>query len=477
MERLIRWLRGKVRFGRVTLIRRSSPVSGPVRRRLRKWPEFWRNFTLSFLVGCFIAVLILIAGSNSEIPLLENTQRWVRDKCIAVTRYYRQIGIIDSSPLPSGISGFVFLDIDDATWRNPEWGGGEPPIQPRQQVLKLVDQAFENGAKFVFLDVTMDGPSRAEDMDWLARFVGKAYGPGDGRYLFVARSLRAPIDPHKGTLDMNARPTMRPAFWDAYRPRDGAAHIQSVLPMFHKDSDLRVRDWEPGMTVFSPPDGASRYFPSPQLALYCYQRGLPGAASHKELEPLCPLIGTVLDQKDAPGAKLSGTVLFGLGMEGRLGYSRLPVGSMLHMDTVRELPGSIAILGASFLESGDHHVTPIGELPGSLLATNAMDTMLRYGQLHELPMWAKMLLAMVNISIVAAVLATVHRMFAYGFATVLVIVVFGVAVGPWLLMKGWWFDFGTPLVGIQLHKFFQTLFDEGSRGRKSNDMVRARART
>lgn len=49
------------------------------------------------------------------------------------------------------------------------------------------------------------------------------------------------------------------------------------------------------------------------------------------------------------------------------------------------LAGRVVGIGASFAESRDRHLTPLGEIPGALVLINAMQSLYRHGELTAPP--------------------------------------------------------------------------------------------
>jgi len=49
------------------------------------------------------------------------------------------------------------------------------------------------------------------------------------------------------------------------------------------------------------------------------------------------------------------------------------------------------VIGASFAESRDRHLTPLGEMPGTLVLINAIQSLYQHGELTAPPLWVKLL--------------------------------------------------------------------------------------
>lgn len=451
----------------------------PLRQRYRTWPHYWQHFAVCFALGIAIETALHLAHGLGPVALW---QRWGFDKTVSLLQTYRALGWIDREPLHSDYSGFVWVDIDEVSWSDPRWGGGEPFLQPRREVFKLVDRAFDWGARVVYVDLLLDGKSGEIERQWLAKLHDRRFADGKPRHLLAARSLRQPPAGRNPSNEAHAAPELprlRPAFWDAYQAPAGGVRVHPVLPHFRPDSDLLVRRWSIGQTAAI--GEASRFLPSPQLALYCLQPG-----RHPSLAAWCQRLAETRERADSETTKhgeehtdhnpLASTLLFPFGSQegyqkGDLGYGLFPALSVLiKADApIDEFRNAIVVIGSSYEESRDHFYTPVGRLPGALLNLNALDTMLRHGQLHELPWQAKWPLALTLIVLVAALFAFGNRLMATVIAGGLVAAGFIFVIGPLLLRQGLWFDFGAPMLGILLHRNIEEFIAARQREKASAD--------
>jgi len=123
---------------------------------------------------------------------------------------------------------------------------------------------------------------------------------------------------------------------------------------------------------------------------------------------------------------------------------------------------TIAVIGASYEDSRDTHLTPLGEMPGSLVLVNAIDTMQTIVILQSPNPWFKftiVVLILVGISTAFALLTAL-------WAAVLMFALVVLTIGPlsfWLLKQGIWLDFGAPIIGIYLHREWEDLLERRSR--------------
>ena len=123
---------------------------------------------------------------------------------------------------------------------------------------------------------------------------------------------------------------------------------------------------------------------------------------------------------------------------------------------------TVAVIGASYRDSRDTHLTPLGEMPGALVLVNAIDTMQTTGILQSPPTSIKLffvVLMLVGISAAFAVLSAL-------WASVLMLAIIGLTMLPlslWFLRQGIWLDFGAPLMGIYFHRAWEDLLEKRSR--------------
>ncbi|BBP44521.1 hypothetical protein THMIRHAT_22670 [Thiosulfativibrio zosterae] len=194
---------------------------------------------------------------------------------------------------------FLFIDVDDETYRNEWWGGGEPRVNPRKPITELLEKLFEAGVPIVMLDFNFDTltESSVSELEKTLHKQDEAFrdrvkvilqNHPDRRLLYV-KSFQKP-------LQSNTFQVLRPSALDelaTYFPEQ----VFPVAPNFvvsPQDRQIRYwRLWESACQVLDPKkDGKGRWVvvPSPQLVLYALSRSsnkpdLPpwGLATSKEL--------------------------------------------------------------------------------------------------------------------------------------------------------------------------------------------------
>jgi CHASE2 domain-containing sensor protein len=113
----------------------------------------------------------------------------------------------------------------------------------------------------------------------------------------------------------------------------------------------------------------------------------------------------------------------------------------------------VVVIGQTYPEAADSHITPLGRMAGALVLVNAIDSMSRHGLMqepHPVVKWGAVLLVIVLVGFAFAwwtsAIATI-------FATLAVIATAGVA--SFLLFgHGLWLDFAGPVIGIMIHSLW-----------------------
>ena len=111
---------------------------------------------------------------------------------------------------------------------------------------------------------------------------------------------------------------------------------------------------------------------------------------------------------------------------------------------------TVAVIGASYDESHDHHMTPLGLMPGPLVLVNAADSLLTVGVLQALgdkASWA--------ITAATLLASALFAWLSSGWCRVFMLALVVLTLGPlslWLIKQGIWLNIAAPLVGIYLDR-------------------------
>lgn len=120
--------------------------------------------------------------------------------------------------------------------------------------------------------------------------------------------------------------------------------------------------------------------------------------------------------------------------------------------------GRVVTIGQTYAEAGDRHHTPLGEMSGSMVLLNAIDSMARYQIIRAPSPWITMPIALLLIVIVGYVFARWDSMLGTVISTAILVAT--LAAGSFYVFRhGIWLDFALPLVGIQIHRIFAS-FEE-----------------
>ncbi len=125
----------------------------------------------------------------------------------------------------------------------------------------------------------------------------------------------------------------------------------------------------------------------------------------------------------------------------------------------KDLRDRIVVIGMTYPESGDFHITPVGNIPGSLWLINAIEALMEYGQLKE---ESAVFFNVVLIVIVAMLFAWLMSLWA----TILSGLIIALSLGLISILQfnsGTWLDFTMPLLGIMGHRLW-AIFTEDYQG-------------
>jgi CHASE2 domain-containing sensor protein len=122
------------------------------------------------------------------------------------------------------------------------------------------------------------------------------------------------------------------------------------------------------------------------------------------------------------------------------------------------LKNSIVVIGGSYAEGGDIHITPLGEMPGALIVINAIYSLLQYGEIKPWPNWA-ILLLIVGLIMVMSLFFTLGTSFLWltFIGVLMTTIVFLLSV--WQLKYGFWLNVVLPLLVVNIHQIAADFYD------------------
>ena len=470
-----------------------------------------RHWVTNIVIGIVIVLGLNWAGHGLRLPLIVDAQNGAFDRMIRASAAVAPAGHEGLPPPPR----LVMIDVDDATWRDTRWGGGEPSRAPAALLSLLIESAFQRGAAQVVLDVAVEGSSgRAADLEenrlFASRLERMLAAPwfGAERQLVLVRTLRQPLPLRRHVV--SARADTPEPYAEGYfdELRDAAAidpvvaassgRIVLAAPFFSVSTDRVLRDWQLLQVVCArgARGEASRVevVPSVQLAVAARHFGLPpGAVPWQSAPAGAPCRPFPADPTDAEQATSPAQVLLeqadqviaaswkatraafdaqGVRMGAQMPRADdlgnrvvfrwanppnvIPAIDVLFGSARHDLQDRVVLIGQTFPETVDRHSTPLGEMPGAVVLLNAIDSMTRHRIVGTPSMWVTAPLALAMIVVVGYAFARWNSVLGTVIATCAIL-----AVLPWLsfsLFKhGVWLDFALPLAGIQVHKLITSM--------------------
>ena len=449
--------------------------------------DFWTRLShlkQHWIINVCIGVVIelLLHGAHLlQMPGLESAQN------IALDAMMRGSAATVQQDDGKTVPPLAFIDVDSRTWRDAGWGGGEPDRAPRVPLFKLIDFAFQRGASQVVLDIVVEG--RKDDgadqgfADSLAG-LGALKDAKVPRKLILVRTIRQPLAAGDGTGD--GVPELRASALDPLIGSSGG-RIGIAAPYFKQSADRILRDWHLwSLACRQGGDGKSAWVlvPSVQLLVAANQLKWPMADAPWEKAPTIPceassagegkpealeraatawlarVSGREIEgaEHGAPEGGISNRIVFRIGdppgtadTPARATQVISALDILQGQETRRDLSNSIVVIGQSYPEAGDRHATPLGDMAGSLVIVNSIDSMLRHGLLQEPSPARKLAVAFALIVLVGFIFARWDS--RKGNIIALTIVLVGMTLASYHYFKfGVWLDFAVPLIGIQLHR-------------------------
>jgi CHASE2 domain-containing sensor protein len=277
---------------------KNAYLAGIGRFGLRERWKSLRPINRHWLINIAIGVAIEILVHSMHLVSVEN---WAMDRMMRIH------ALVDPAPMKGRTPPLqVFVDVDDATWRSKEWGGGEPIRAPREQMLKLIETAFTHGSTQVVLDIAVEGNNsarpeeRGEDRKFsegLKKLLDNEHFGAD-KQLVLVRSIRYPLP--QLALDDGNTPKVLPypalseiresPFVDEVVNQSNG-RIVVAAPYFAYSSDRVLRDWRLFKVVCQReeqgPGGALRIVPSVQLLVATRSFGMPADKMSWQANAVC----------------------------------------------------------------------------------------------------------------------------------------------------------------------------------------------
>jgi len=491
-------------------------------------PRFYHNLAINLVIG--LALTWLLLTFLNQYPLLTDP----KDEGMDLAMQIRQNIIPPLGNNPP----FVFLDIDDKT--HQAWD--EPLFTPRNRLKNLIAAAVKAEARLIVVDVGLSQTTPIEGLgfteklhpydqqlsDYLANYVAdceKKPAKTACPPIILPRNFRAslpkpPTDTGYLSVPPLPIPEERSSFLDQVTAEP---YVQWASTMFFRSPDYVIRRWwlwQPTCTA----QQSVGVIPSVQLLVAAIIRNgtlqntqeiLPNALSRFKPEK-CPgnyvpaqpeqiQIGNLTVSTDTQGIRQR--IMYS--MPWLVNNKPPPLPHSLYTEENRELPiltifsaqrfaestpradlstlkNSIVVIGGSYSDGRDIHLTPLGKMPGPLILINAIHSLLQYEEIESVSLWQKLLLQALLIILISVfslgltrsqlvrrfIQWTIRRL---GFVALFI---FGIFAGAFsgaivillvlpfaviLLRYGIWLDFVIPLLLVQINQTmndFNDLFDQ-----------------
>lgn len=374
---------------------------------------------------------------------------------------------------------FVFVDINDETYH--QWG--EPLFTPRHRLTHLINAAVQAKARMVIVDIDLSRPTPVESSplhpndralkNFLENYVAKCRtDDSECPNIIFARAFQAwPND---------SVPIPRAGFLEELVAQS-APLLQWASPHFYLAEDQVIRRWQlwqpacnaekqpiivPSMELLAMAEVQGCSTEQLQTALRpflpqnCQQPYVPLQSPPPETVELCQLtIGTNIRDVNQRimytmpwfGDELPLVMLTQANEEVLTICSAQSIESGSEKDCLDRLTNSIVVIGGSHRDGGDTHLTPLGDMPGSLIIINAIHSLLQYQKIEQLPNWVNFLLMATFIVIMSLLFAWLKSFWGMIISGALIIV-FILPLSLFLFKYGVWLDFALPLIVVQVFR-------------------------
>lgn len=407
--------------------------------------------------------LIAVLGVHfmSELPMIRKNSEGAMDWMIRMNAGTSSSHSAQSRP-------FVLLDIDEQSYR--DWG--EPLFVPRDKLLRLIRAAVEGKAAAVLVDVELSRSMGPEDTELASYLAG--LGLETHTSIILARGVR------RNASDSSLY-EVRTSFLDSVVAQSPIVHWGSTA--YALDDDGAVRRWRLWELACTSDGKKPVLIPSVQLQVLAALDSNPDLArwrAHKALaaleqktcrrnEVVAPDVNLTLANVtlSVGDEELGRRILYSLPWKLSEGDARQTIpwrGADLPLLAVRpaytltadnapsmtgQWEGRIVVIGASFADSRDSFMTPLGEMPGVLMLINTLQSVLQHGETQAPPFWLMLLFELLVILLLSLLFAYFSSF--WGVIATGALVIFGMVPASFILFKeGIWLNFALPVLVVQL---------------------------
>jgi len=427
----------------------------------------YRQLVTNLIIGLTVYALVI---TFQDMPWLMDIQDSSMDFMMKVRQ-----GIIP--PISEkNIPPFVFLDIDNKTYQ--AWG--EPMFTPRERLKTLVQTAVNAKARLVIvdIDVSQAAPTEgsllhSEDQalkDYLHSYViecRKKQEQSECPTIIFARAFRSKISnemlvPRIGFLEEVITQGAPYLYWGSvnfYLSQDSVVRrwrlwqeacldekpqmIPSLqlLAMAIVKEDCVVEEMQIALKSFKPQScNYKNIVPTHEMVNFC---GLTFSNNIQDVNR--QIMYSMPWMSESPSFIITQANENILIVLPALHYAE--TSSTVNLDILTD---SIVIIGGSYTDGRDIHMTPIGYMPGALILINALHTLLEYEKIEQLSPILKILMVVVLISLMTILLAYFRSVWGILFAGIFIILIL-LPVSIVLFKYGIWLDFSIPLTVILIY--------------------------
>ncbi|WP_069469815.1 CHASE2 domain-containing protein [Candidatus Marithrix sp. Canyon 246] len=118
--------------------------------------------------------------------------------------------------------------------------------------------------------------------------------------------------------------------------------------------------------------------------------------------------------------------------------------------SLEPLTDNIVIIGGSYRDGNDIHLTPLNKMPGSLIIINAIHTLLEYNSIQSLSIVYQLIFIILCIFIITY--SRVKLNYIWNLVIVSIIIMVVIPLSIILFSHGIWLNLALPLVAVQLNE-------------------------
>jgi CHASE2 domain-containing sensor protein len=365
---------------------------------------------------------------------------------------------------------FYWFDIDERTYE--KWG--EPLYIPRDKLAHLLGAAAQLKPSLIIVDVELDKALGNEDTQ-LIRAIQELTASTNPPSIIFLRNFRA-METGSGEVV----PTPKSSFVESQIPKGFPDYWAS--PLFEKSHDGEIRRWRFWQSACGK-NGSPIIIPSVQLQALSILSKKPGEEGLNQTLARSTKITNCQDEPEittktvSVGGKTFSTsgnapfklhILYSFPWKLDTGEARPEVsfaGQQVKLLNVipayaitegqlpiKAVEKSVVVIGASFNDSRDIHMTPLGAMPGSLIIMNAIHSVLQHGEMRPPPLWQRLAENLVLLIGVSLILVRFPSLIGSIIAVVVILILL-VPITFVMYRKGVWLDFALPIIAIKLYQF------------------------